>query len=255
MRLGQLARKLSIRQLEIVSFLAKSNVEVNNESNVKLEEEHVQLVIQHFAPAFLDSQVAIETFVPELATPVEISQVIVEDIKIELVEIIPVVKELKPVVELMQVEIIEVIKAPKVDLPGLKVLGKIDLPQPKLKEEASLEKGEVEEPKSTTEIKSEERAQRTQNGKQERNERVSRPAINTIALQRDRDARAAEEKRKVDNRNEKERRTEYYHKKVKPNITTKASRIFTEPVEEYTSPIKEKPTTLFGKIMDWFTNA
>ncbi len=255
MRLGQLARKLSIKQLDIVSFLAKSSVEISNESNIKLEEEHVQRVIQHFAPLRIETKVMVEPIVAELVTPLEIRKVIVENIEIEPIEFIPIVQELIPVAEIKQDEIVEVIKATKVDLPGLKVLGKIDLPQPKIKEDTNLEVVKAEELELTTEIKSEVRTQRTQNGKQDRNERVSRPAINTIAQQRDREARAAEEKREIDKRNEKENRTEYYHKRVKPNITTKASRVFTEPVEEYSSPKKEKPTTLFGRIMDWFTNA
>ena len=58
MRLGQLARKISIRQSDMVDFLVKSGVSIVNDSNARLEDEHVQSIIQHFAPSFLEDAIA-----------------------------------------------------------------------------------------------------------------------------------------------------------------------------------------------------
>src|SRR5687767_2505174 len=50
MRLGQLARKLTLRQIEIVDFLASQNIQIEDGSNTRLEDQHADLVIAHFAP-------------------------------------------------------------------------------------------------------------------------------------------------------------------------------------------------------------
>src|SRR5690606_16019242 len=56
MRLGQLSRKLAVRSSEIVAFLATRNIQIEDGTNTRIDEEHEQLVIQHFAPELLKPQ-------------------------------------------------------------------------------------------------------------------------------------------------------------------------------------------------------
>src|SRR6187551_1109510 len=135
MRLGQLARKISIRQSDMVDFLVKSGASIANDSNARLEDDHVQRIMQHFAPSFLEKEiVAAEPITSEaIIEQPALALVVEQEAKAEQIEISvpqPAIAEPKPLIE----ESIEVIKAPKVDLPGLKVLGKIELPEPKKKE-------------------------------------------------------------------------------------------------------------------------
>ncbi len=254
MRLGQLARKISIRQSDMVDFLAKTGVVVINESNVRLEDEHVKNILQHFAPNFLNEKIEeVETVVPEAIVVEPIFPSPVQEKVVPQEEVV--LKIGIPSIEVEQEEKTEVIKAPKVDLPGLKVLGKIELPEPKKKEIAPLEEADkVEEQVTNSDVSSKPQIQRSRVLQDNKRERPNRSAVNSIALQREHDARAAEEKRKTDAIQEKEKRTEYYLKRVKVNAPTKAARIYAEPVDQYTSSLmKEEPKTLLGKFLRWLT--
>ncbi len=253
MRLGQIARKISIRQSDVVDLLAKSGISIANESNARLENEHVHVILQHFAPSFLEEKIEEVDVIPPQAT--EESEVI-EDVNTIEEPIENVVAEIiiTTAPEEQEEEKVELIKAPKVDLPGLKVIGKIDLPEPKKKEVLPADESEKAEVAavSNSETNPKPRPQRSRNVQDSRRERTNRSSVNPIALQREREARAAEEKRKTDAIKEKEKRTEYYLNRLKTNVTTKASRIYSEPVEEYTAhKKKEAPKTLLGKFFRW----
>jgi hypothetical protein len=252
MRLGQLARKISIHQSDVVDFLAKSGIVVSNESNAKLDDDHVKVVLQHFAPSFLNEKMEdTEPALPEVVIPELVQPAVIEEELTPLENVIT--KAETPLAKEEPEEVVEVIKAPKVDLPGLKVLGKIDLPEPKKKEAIiPTERENVEQSVSNPEVNPKLRVQRTRNNQDNRRERSNRPTVNPIALQREREARAAEEKRKADAIKEKEKRTEYYLNRVKTNVPTKAARIYTEPVEVYKSAQKrEGPKTWLGKFFRW----
>ncbi len=253
MRLGQLARKISIRQADMIDFLAKSGVAIGNESNTRLEDEHVQSILQHFAPSFLDEKIEeAESILPEV-TPQDIIIPFVQSDEIEGVQEIVIPKVETPLIE----EKTEVIKAPKVDLPGLKVIGKIELPEAKKKEVLPTEESErIEVPLTDSKPNIKPQTQRSPRNVQDNNrrERTSRSAVNPIALQREREAQAAEEKRKADAVREKEKRTEYYLNRVKASAPTKPARIYSESVEQYTATTKkEEPKTLLGKFLRWLT--
>ena len=49
MRLGQLARKLAIRPSQIVDYLSTHQIYLEEGSNAKLNDEHVDRIVQHFA--------------------------------------------------------------------------------------------------------------------------------------------------------------------------------------------------------------
>ncbi len=128
MRLGQLARKLALRPSEIVDFLALRSIQIDSGGNTRLEEEHVNLVLQKFAPNGLQEDLTdapeeqTKATLPAPAEPI-ITTLVIED-----------PANIEPVAG--PEEKIEVIKAPKVELSGLKVLGKIELPEIKKKEPA-----------------------------------------------------------------------------------------------------------------------
>ncbi len=257
MRLAQLARKISIRQTDIVDFLTKSNVVVSNEANARLDDEQVKIILQHFAPSFLEQTIVDnEALVTENKTEEGI-EVINPNAVVEENEIIAVTEPLEVFglsTENPKEERIEVIKAPKADLPGLKVIGKIDLPEQKKKEILPVEENEkVEVVASNSEVDPKPRPLRTKNSDHNRRERNIR-SMNPIALQRERDAREAEEKRTENAVKEKEKRTAYYQKRVKVNPPTKSARMFNEPVEEFVAQKREAPKTALGKLVRWFTN-
>ncbi|SKC82352.1 hypothetical protein [Ohtaekwangia koreensis] len=282
MRLGQLARKLAVRPAEIVDFLATSNIRIDDGTNARLDDEYVVRVIQHFAPARLEEimQPAVEevqevvsdkniieinNLEPEAAIEtvvVEPEPVIIPSLQ-EEIQSAP--AETKIIVADVQeddkTEVIEdkteVIKAPKVELAGLKVLGKIELPEPKKKEIAKLPE---EETSATPEDKVQEPApvrptrNRSEGRKNYTSERRSQqPRRNPIALQREHEAREAELKREEEAKREKERRTLYYQQRVKASVPTKPARLIDEPVMQMTSDHLDKtPTTWLGKFWKWF---
>ena len=137
---------------------------------------------------------------------------------------------------------IEVIKAPKVELSGLKVLGKIDLPDTKKKQaEAPQENSETEQPREFNRERKSPGYKKTQ-----------RPPKNPIALQREREALAAQQKREEELQLKKEKRTQNYLKKVKSHQPTKAAKLHREEAEEMSAAeLAEPPKTLWRKFIRW----
>lgn len=219
----------------------------------------MESIIRHFAPSLLEKPIVVEESRQEETVdeqPAVTSEVVNEaDESLQYNSFSKEEQEVLPLVE----KPTEVIKAPKVDLPGLKVLGKIELPEARKKEAEPQEGVEKVEPSPNTDASAKPRLQRSrtdQNKRQDlRKERNNRPYINPIALQREREARAAEERKRMDAIKDKESRTEYYLRRVKSNAPTKAARIYSEPVEEHVLVEKEKPKTWLGKFFRWLTTA
>lgn len=279
MRLGQLARKLAVIPAEIVEFLAANNIRIDESTNTRLEHEQLMVVVNHFAPARA----------AEFVTPVkEETQDIPEDTtqQVEIVE--PETVEPEPVIptpdiqqemaiidddniipDVEQEPKVEVIKAPKVELAGLKVLGKIELPGPKKKEQKSeTESTEATATTATPGAEGKDNAlgdQRREAGEGREGKRKShhksdrtsdqrnkRARKNPIALQREREAYEAQLKREADAKSEKERRTLYYQNRVKASVPTKPARLINEQVVEMTADMAKTPTTWLGKFWKWF---
>ena len=248
MRLAQLARKLAIRPTVIVEFLTKHNIQIEDGSNTRLEDDHVALIMQKFAPA-MAAEVAAELAVeketevmPIVKAPVIIiTQPEGVERKVEL----PL-----PIIEFQPVEI-ELIKAPKVELSGLKVLGKIELPELKKKEPTP-----VSDPVATTDIvltEAEiEKKPRQENRKPYpvRKENDTRARSNPIALQRERETVEKETQKRANVEREKEKRTQHYLNKVKTVAPTKSLKLVKEEVEELTA-IAPVPKTAWGKFKKW----
>lgn len=231
MRLGQLARKLALRPVEITEFLAQHQIQVSNDSNAKLEDQHVALILEKFSPAIAE-EIMSSLDEKENTSNAE-SQVPAESPQPEQVSISAEsgTEELK----------IELIKAPKIELSGLKVLGKIDLPE--LKKKEPLPPPDPDE--------SAERPRQEFRKAQPRRERAQ-PSKNPIALQRERESREAEKRRQEELERQKQKRTEYYQKRVKAAPPTKRVRMVDEPLEELSAAeLAEPPRTWWGKFMRW----
>ena len=251
MRLGQLARKLALRPSEIVAYLAGKNIPIEEGSNIRLLDEHVVLVLLQFAPSRMEGVIGepdengetdpvdIHSAQPEIELTIQTG----ESPDFKTPDKVNEIREDKP----------EVIKAPKVELPGLKVLGKIEFPEPKKKEPPLIDPSLTiegptvrEEPKkSPPEIK------KGSPPKTER--RDQRPKKNPIALQREREAMEAEKRRKAETERKKELRTRHYFKKVKPSAPTKALKLVKEPVEEIAKEQINPPKTVLGRFLKWLT--
>ncbi|MEO8474358.1 MAG: hypothetical protein ABI477_19300 [Chryseolinea sp.] len=257
MRLGQIARKLSISPSEILSYLASRNIKIEENANSRLETDHVRLILQKFAPdqlSILDIQpTAILTVI---SIPEEIQEgstvTHAENVQEELInQSVPTIENTvesnseSGISEILLTEESEVIKAPKIALSGLKVLGKIDLPEPKKKEQAT--PGGEEE----SSVKEEQPRTIYQPRKQSRDLRTYK---NPVALQREREVKEESQKQEQKAEQEKERRTQNYLKKVKMSPPTKAVRMVDEPLEQMTNEdLKEEPKSWFGKFIKWLS--
>jgi hypothetical protein len=234
MRLGQLARKLERTPAEIIEFLASKNVSIEEGVNSKLEESHITLVLQQYAPELRADIIALEPD-PTVGLPAATSG---PEIGVQEDDNLTPTPGIDP----SQPEQNDVIRAPKVELAGLKVLGKIDLPEPKKKLPEAQEGAAQEQPK---ELRKEKRTP---------HHKKTKPAKNPVALQREQEALAAQRKRDEELRQLKERRTQNYLKRVKAHQPTKAARLIKEEAEQLSAAeLKERPKTWWGRFVQWFT--
>ena len=205
MRLFQLARKLNVKQESIVAVLAENGIEIENKSNTKLEEDHVEMVMEHFTPA--DPTSNEEDTVQE---SVDEEPTIIEENKVEVSEEEPTVPieralpqdddESEPHEEDSETEVIRV---KKIKLSGPKVVGKIELPEPKPKPDQP-EKDEQTEKKEKS---------RYQQRDRRRGKRPSRRR-ESLEQKRKREEREKARLKKEQEKLKKQKRTEYYKKNV-----------------------------------------
>ena len=240
MRLGQLARKIQRRPSEIVDFLARHQIQIDAGGNTRLEEDHVAMIMGEFAPGWVEEKDTQSEESGEMEiTSVEEPTATAENAR-------TVDENLTPDPALAEETKIELIKAPKVELSGLKVVGKIELPEIKKKETP---------PEAKTEAATPVRSQPDSRKPFPQRRVQTRPAKNPVALQRERDAAAAAEKRRIDIEREKEKRALHYHKKVKASPPTKRISLVEEPVEEFSpSEMEESPKTWWGKFIKWLNS-
>jgi hypothetical protein len=212
MRIGQLARRLELSPSVILEYLGSQNIESEGGANSRLSDDVTRKVIGHFAPE-------------KLLEPVE--EVVEETVEQPFV---PVVEETNPAAPEEEVPT-EVIRVSKVELQGLKVLGKIDLPEPK-------KKAEPEEPRQPKrEI-------------QKRNDRRDREWKNPIEEKRQQEQRDAEHKRREQAEALKEKRTNHYYNKVK-SVPTKAVRRIEEQTVVEDIEARAPSKGLFRRFIKW----
>lgn len=255
MRLGQLSRKLSVRSSEIVGFLNAKGIVVEDNANSKIGDAESAMVVSHFAPGMkLEEPQVDEVGEPEV-TPVSHGEApaVSEEQQEQREENISVSASSSPG-ESSTTEPgseTEIIKAPKVELQGLRVVGKIELPEPR-KKDTTAQEGTIAE---TAQPNAEKRGKRDQRGTHNQNQKsVSRPRKNPISLQREREAREAEERRKDELKRVKESRTQYYLQKVKTAPPAKKVSLIDEPLTQLHEEAADEPKTLWGKFVKWLTS-
>lgn len=252
MRLAQLARKISVKPSDITEFLADNNIQIENNSNTKIADDHVVLVINHFAPEMVTKE-EVTTAESEISIN-ESSEQNVEDISV-IIDEVQTPDDIKTSEGI--VEVPEVIKPIKVELPGLKVVGKIDLPEPKKKELKPLDENtdEAEIPKSdeTTSVKT---RFESRNRARHRQDLDRRPRKNPIALQREREEREALKRKLEQKEKQKELRTQRYLKKVSGKVAAPKPVRKNRRNDDYEvlTDFEEKPKTVLGKILNWFVS-
>lgn len=280
-----MARKLGVSQGEIVRFLSSQNMGIEEGSNVKLEERHIRSLYAHFAPSVIFDPAQLQAEpppAPEVEPPPAQLLADINSTSQETTSELSAVTQVQatenrdePVFDSTTTtsfvdESTNTIRAPKIELAGLKVLGKIELPGPKKKEVSPTE----DAPKTETEASPEQTAPDVTRPDAERREssktrmpgrdqedrrrprnkqpREQRPYKNPIAAQRERELEEEQERRKEKAAQEKARRTQNYQKRVKNSPPTKAARLIEEPVEQLNaSTIIEEPTTWLGKFVKW----
>lgn len=208
MRISQLARNLGISPSDILGFLGNQDLDANS----RLDKETVEKVIGRFAPE-------------KLELPIEENPVLSEPEETPA----PQVNETQPTEELP----VEVIRVSKVELQGLKVLGKIDLPAPKKKAETTPPEQKQEQPRR------EFQKRREQNDWK-----------NPLEAKRQQEARDAEKRKKEQAEKQKEKRTNHYYNKVK-SVPTKAVRRFEEQTVVEEVETTEPPKGLIGRFLRW----
>jgi hypothetical protein len=239
MRLGQLSRKIGVSTAEIINFLASKEIAIGEDSNTKIEDDHTAWVIQKYAPELQETPMAITA--EEKPQSIELVEMPAPKQVVETA-IVNFTASEEPTTEIESLP--EIIKASKIELSGLKVLGKIEIPERK-KKETSLEEIALEKP--TEEI---ERKIRTDRRPSQR-EYEERPRKNPIALQREREEREAEKRRKEQLLLAKEKKAQHYQSKVKAQVATKRIKMIEEPLEKIDAPMEEIPTTWWAKFKKW----
>jgi len=218
MRLGQLARQLSISPDKIISYLGSRDIAIDNNNNARIDNALVDLILAEFAPG--DEQVRQEI----IQTNIE-----------EVGEAPPV-----PGPSTESAEIPELIKAPKIELQGLRVVGKIELP----------EKKKPEPKPETAEQQPEPRKDRRSEHHQRRNQ-SPRERNNPVALAREHEEREKQRQLEEERAREKERKAAYYQKRLKPQAPTKPARLVQEQLDDSLPEPVERPKTLWGRFMRW----
>lgn len=240
MRVSQLARKLNILPADVLAALPKEAVLEEGAYNARLTLAQVEEVVRFFRPAewekFMEElrlsaeepeaipvtsrEHPISVPEPEVASQPQTSSQSLLDNKDSSAEAGPAA----------QPQEIEVIRAPKVELPGLRVVGKIEIPEKKKPEHAEQAKPEallVNRPKRS----------RTQGYEKA----VQRNQKNPIAVARERAKREAERERKKQAELQKKKKAERYQKKIaerrammanrsRPKVTTQESEVVTENI-------------------------
>ncbi len=251
MRLAQLARKLSIKPSAIVAFMAEQSVVLEDNANTKIEDAHVSIVINHFAPTMLEAEVkAIAEQVDEPQNEIiTIEEVVVSETSLPD----PIVTESLSAesTDTESQELPDIIRAPKVELSGLKVLGKIELPEKKKKEEVTADANAAELMDANAEQKPKGRERKTIDRK-----RTERPKRNPLAEARERELREAEERKKAEEEKRKELRKQNYLKtrQAKVPARTEKTKVAKEPKKSPAKKQKQESVGLFTRFMRWLTS-
>jgi superfamily II DNA/RNA helicase len=232
MRLSQLARQLSLKPSEVVEFLIRQNIPVEDRLNARMDSDIVALVVKHFNPSLLDELMKADAAEDGSAPPEAPQEQGADDSPA------PAPEEQADATATADSTPPEVIRAPKVELPGLRVVGRIDLPEPRKKEASSESAAKKSEDRRTGRF--------SDSGR--------RPAKNPIAVQREKEERERERLRREAEKKQKNLRTQRYLEKVKEKKSAKEQK--TRPSSAASAPQvaqRPAPRTWIGKFIRWWT--
>lgn len=249
MRLVQLARLLQISPSVLEEFLKHRQLAPTG-AHARLADEDITAAVIHFAPEKLRDIMSVKESAEEpqpesgpTPNPDTASEI---DDTAGSAEPAPGEASAGDSVD----ETVEVIRAPKVELPGLRVVGKIDLPEPVKREKPETDREENPLPGRS--------GRQPSDRGESRQSRRRESSRNPIKEQRERQQREAEERRKEEIRQAKERRTLAYVKQQ--------SRREQKPAQSKTkqkSPSEagarsnvhlNRPTTWFGRFWRWLAH-
>lgn len=314
MRLAQLSRKLQVKPVTIIQYIEKTfATEINSHPNTRIPDEYLENIYE----AFIKVEIPKETEIATPPSPIE-DEIIVEKIEIKVNET---KEEKNKETELQEVEESEkteeaaqdpnesteenseksseenseetvqlniqdgVIRAPKVEIEGVKVIGKIDIPEKPVAVE-STEEGE-EGAKSNEKLESNETVDQAEKSNSETTEVKLEPKNIPVKSQnprkkankptQDRQKRqkreiSYEEQRRLDKeayteavkrrkeeekRKAKERYNALMKQKEESTAKKKLSKSKVKKMQEKALIQKKKeeaPTTLWGKFIYWLNN-
>ncbi|MGW8123937.1 hypothetical protein ACV07N_14860 [Roseivirga echinicomitans] len=241
MRLRQLARKLQVQPKYLIGILSQNGHEIENDPNFKLTEvqESLILSIVPMPKESSEAKVAPQKEKAEVVEAIETVMEVIEEVALPTEEVVkpeaveeaqneapktekPEIKKEAPKVYSLEKEAqekhkdVELIKAPKLQLEGLKVLGKIDLPEPKVKEKAKVETAEEATEKPQARKATQNRSTPTHDRKRE-NQRT-RP--NSLELERRKVEKEAKQKKLAEEKRIKALKEKRYKEKVKAKTKT-----------------------------------
>ena len=273
MRLGQLARELKIKPSEIVKFLkVEAKVEIENGPNARLEDEHVSLVTDKFAPVIIEDVKEVTELNKE--KPVE------EKVKAPTPKK-PVAKESRvsdedevfPDPKTIAVDPnAELIKARKPNFQEFKVVDKIELPETNAKTVIEVD-GVMLSPEEVEQREAKEKEERDAAIEAERERKAEIKAekdkesalaeekrLEKLAIDKERKRKREEEAEKKRKEKEakkiKEDRTAFYKtqhaSQVQKTVKKSKKRVVEEDVSSEQKVIQEEPKTGLAKLWKWF---
>ena len=276
MRLGQLSRKVNVKPTEILQYLKNEfDVELGSHLNTKVDDELSDKVILKFTvkkPEIIPP--ITEDVIEEIAEPettteeieVESKEIISETVSDTSLETEPGtlpegVREYGTDEEVDAQTILNatLIKAPKVDLPGPKVVGKIDLP-PTLEEQMVEVDGVMISKAEILNRKNEQRKERREKSQGTRKRtsgsvRESRIKSEAQIEQIKKDKLAEEMDKRLAHRESRITTKKKTAAKKKSDFVPKKTKKRTVPVTEIQNQpkiSKPEPTTWHGKLWKWF---
>jgi len=114
MRLSQVARKLNVGTSTIVDHLAEKGIEIENKPNTKIDKEQIDLLTRAFQKSVMDKEEASEVSIGTT----HYQNFVLDSQKKGSTE---------PKKEVKKVEKVEKVKVEKIQLQGIKVVGKVDI--------------------------------------------------------------------------------------------------------------------------------
>lgn len=286
MRLGQLARKLDVSTNEIVKFCASElRIEVLHHPNTKVPDESIDEIINHFGVN--EEIVSVEE---DIVLQDKVEQDLIHEKEMEILETVEENQHNQEELtdsEAPLVAITEndeeialrlengVIKAPKIELPKPKVVGKIDLPAPKIPVEQLEEEVDNDDLENNTDTSSTENSEtdlkpalveekpvktkRSQTKKSNRTKGGKKREVNVLTYEEEVRLKkeAYEKQRAAEIAAEKERKKRNYEQlmknkqleTVKPKKKKGKNQETTQKRE-----VKAKPTSLWGRFLYWLNN-